>query len=129
MKSYLLFKNNGEIFEKKTKEKLFGSPNNFDFTDYVKYENYIILHNNNNNHDELNKTIFYFTKDRFKGDIILLKIDDNYNIKNLRTTDYFKKLTRIFQEFFSSNINDVDSDSDTDLSIYGNLLTKEPFEY
>jgi hypothetical protein len=128
MKSYLLFKNNGEIFEKKTKEKLFGSPNNFDFTDYVKYEDYIILHNNNN-HDELNKTIFYFTKDRFKGDIILLKIDDNYNIKNLRTTDYFKKLTRIFQEFFSSNINDVDSDSDTDLSIYGNLLTKEPFEY
>jgi hypothetical protein len=127
MKSYLLFKNNGEIFEKKTKEKLFGSPNNFDFTDYVKYEDYIILHNNN--HDELNKTIFYFTKDRFKGDIILLKIDDNYNIKNLRTTDYFKKLTRIFQEFFSSNINDVDSDSDTDLSIYGNLLTKEPFEY
>jgi hypothetical protein len=128
MKSYLLFKNNGEIFEKKTKEKLFGSPNNFDFTDYVKYEDYIILHNNNN-HDELNKTIFYFTKDRFKGDIILLKIDDNYNIKNLRTTDYFKKLTRIFQEFFSSNINDVNSDSDTDLSIYGNLLTKEPFEY
>jgi hypothetical protein len=127
MKSYLLFKNNGEIFEKKTKEKLFASPNNFDFTDYVKYEDYIILHNNNN--DELNKTIFYFTKDRFKGDIILLKIDDNYNIKNLRTTDYFKKLTRIFQEFFSSNINDVDSDSDTDLSIYGNLLTKEPFEY
>ena len=102
MKSYLLFKNNGEIFEKKTKEKLFGSPNNFDFTDYVKYEDYIILHNNNN-HDELNKTIFYFTKDRFKGDIILLKIDDNYNIKNLRTTDYFKKLTRIFQEFFTTD--------------------------
>jgi hypothetical protein len=128
MKSYLLFKNNGEIIEKKTKEKLFGTPINFDFTDYVKYEDYIILHNNNV-HEDLNKTIFYFTKDRFKGDIILLKIDKNCGIKNLRINDYFKKLTKNFQDIFSNGISDIESDSESDLSMYGNLLLKEPFEY
>jgi hypothetical protein len=128
MKSYLLFKNNGEIIEKKTKEKLFGMPINFDFTDYVKYEDYIILHNNDV-HEILNKTIFYFTKDKFKGDIILLKIDKNCGIKNLRINDYFKKLTKNFQDISGKCSSDIESDSESDLSMYGNLLLKEPFEY
>ena len=127
MKSYLFFKTNGEIVEKKTKEKLFESPDIFEFTNYVKYENYIILHNIVD--EDLNCTIFYFTKDRFKGNVILLKIDENYGIKNIRIQDYFKKLTKVFQDFFNKSISDIESDSESDLSMYGNILLKEPFEY
>jgi len=128
MKSYLFFKTNGEIVEKKTKEKLFETPDNFEFTNYVKYENYIILHNNNVD-EELNCTIFYFTKDRFKGNVILLKIDENHEIKNIKIQDYFKKLTKVFQDFFNKSISDIESDSESDLSMYGKILLKEPFEY
>ena len=49
MKTFLLFKQNGEIEEKITKSKLFDiSTSLFDkkYENYVKYENYIILHNN-----------------------------------------------------------------------------------
>jgi hypothetical protein len=136
MKNFLLFKINGEIEKKTTKCKIF--PNSHDeinldlelkFSHYVKYENYIILHNSDSN-TELNKTVFYFTSDRFKGDIALIKIGEDNSIKNLLIDDYFKKLTKKLQEN-NKNISNSnsDDDSDIDLSIYGKILTKEPFEY
>jgi len=132
MKSCLLFANNGEIIEKEIKDKKFEHHSILDFTDYVKYDKYVILHNTSLNEDtDFNKTIFYFTEDRFKGDIILVKIDENNNIKNLKVNDYFKKLTKNIRENFKNiqTVNDSDSDSDSDLSIYGKILLKEPFEY
>lgn len=132
MKTCLLFANNGEITEKEIKDKKFENRSILDFTDYVKYDKYVILHNTSLNEDtDFNKTIFYFTEDRFKGDIILVKIDENNNIKNLKVNDYFKKLTKNFRENFKNiqTVNDSDSDSDSDLSIYGKILLKEPFEY
>jgi len=131
MKNFLLFKNNGEIEKKTTVCKIFLdsieiSPE-LKFTNYVKYENYIILHNSDLN-KELNKTVFYFTMDRFNGDIALIKIGSDNSIKNLLIDDYFKKLTKKLQETNKNNSNS-DNDSDVDLSIYGKILTKEPFEY
>jgi hypothetical protein len=134
MKSFLFFKINGEIEKKTTKCKIFTDSSegiNLDveikFTHYVKYENYIILHNNDSN-KELNKTVFYFTTDRFNGDIALIKIGTNNLIKNLLIDDYFKKLTKKLQGTININ-SSSDSESDIDLSIYGKILTKEPFEY
>jgi len=130
MKTCLLFANNGEITEKEIKDKKFENHSILDFTDYVKYDKYVILHNTSLNEDtDFNKTIFYFTEDRFKGDIILVKIDENNNIKNLKVNDYFKKLTKNIRENFKNIQNVNDSDSDSDLSIYGKILLKEPFEY
>ncbi len=134
MKSFLFFKINGEIEKKTTKCKIFTDSSEgiildveIKFTHYVKYENYIILHNNDSN-KELNKTVFYFTTDRFNGDIALIKIGTNNLIKNLLIDDYFKKLTKKLQGTININ-SSSDSESDIDLSIYGKILTKEPFEY
>lgn len=136
MKNLLLFKINGEIEKEITKYKNFSESfgefiPNLTFTDYVKYENYIILHNNKLN-KELNKTIFYFTNDRFNGDVALIKVGDDNLVKNLTIDEYFKKLTKSLQETQQKgNIShsECDSDSDTDLSMYGKILIKEPFEY
>lgn len=136
MKNFLFFKINGEIEKKTTKCKIFPDSSNeiildldLKFSHYVKYENYIILHNSNSN-KEINKTVFYFTTDRFNGDIALIKIGTDNSIKNLLIDDYFKKLTKKLQETININSSsNSDSDSDIDLSIYGKILTKEPFEY
>jgi hypothetical protein len=137
MKTFILFKVNGEIEKKKTDSKTFSDAANFSFdlkfTNYVKYTNYIILHNSNSRdylNVNVNKTVFYFTPDRFKGDVALVKIENDNLIKNLTIDDYFKKLTKTLQEN-SKNIiySDSDSDSDVDLSVYGKILTKEPFDY
>ena len=128
MKSFLLFKQNGEIEEESTINKLFDISSTFfdkTYNNYVKYENYIILHNNTL-HSEINKTFFYFTTDRFKGDIALIKIDNDNTIKNLKINDYFKKLTKTIRQI---GYNNSESDSEPDLTQYGNLLLKEPFEY
>jgi hypothetical protein len=128
MKSFLLFKQNGEIEEKNTDSKFFDISSFCDqtYNNYVKYENYIILHNNNTLHSEINKTVFYFTTDRFNGDVALIKINDDNSIKNLKINDYFKKLTKTFRQIDYTN---SESDSDPDLTQYVNLLLKEPFEY
>ena len=138
MKNLLLFKINGEIEKEITKYKNFSESfgefiPNLTFTDYVKYENYIILHNNKLN-EELNKTIFYFTNDRFNGDVALIKVGDDNLVKNLTIDEYFKKLTKSLQETQQRGNNsnsecDIYSDSDVDLSMYGEILIKEPFDY
>ena len=136
MKNLLLFKINGEIEKEITKYKNFSESfgefiPNLTFTDYVKYENYIILHNNKLN-KELNKTIFYLTNDRFNGDVALIKVGDDNLVKNLTIDEYFKKLTKSLQETQQKgNIShsECDSDSEVDLSMYGKILIKEPFEY
>ena len=144
MKNLLLFKINGEIEKKITKYKNFSESSgefilqlnldlNLTFTDYVKYKNYIILHNNKLN-EELNKTIFYFTNDRFNGDVALIKVGDDNLVKNLTIDEYFKKLTKSLQETQQRGNNsnsecDIYSDSDVDLSMYGEILIKEPFDY
>jgi hypothetical protein len=128
MRTFLLFKQNGEIEEKTTNGKLFDISSTFfdqTYNNYVKYENYIILHNNTL-HSEINKTVFYFTTDRFKGDIALIKIDNDNTIKNLKINDYFKKLTKTIRQI---GYNNSESDSEPDLTHYGNILLKEPFEY
>ena len=140
MKNFLLFKNNGEIEKKTTKYKIFSESSgefildiNLNFTNYVKYKNYIILHNSHL-HEELNRAVFYFTTDRFKGDIALIKIGQDDLVKNLTIDEYFKKLTKSLQETQQRCNNshsecDIYSDSDVDLSMYGKILIKEPFDY
>ena len=136
MKNLLLFKINGEIEKIITKYKNFSESSgefipNLTFTNYVKYENYIILHNNKLN-KELNKTIFYFTNDRFNGDVALIKVGDDNLVKNLTIDEYFKKLTKSLQKTQQKgniSLSECDSDSEVDLSMYGKILIKEPFEY
>ena len=128
MKTFLLFKQNGEIEEKTTKSKLFDISTSFfdqKYENYVKYENYIILHNNTL-YSDINKTVFYFTEDRFNGDVALIKIDNDNVIKSLKIGDYFKKLTKTFRQ---TECNSSESDSEPDLNHYGDILLKEPFEY
>jgi hypothetical protein len=128
MKTFLLFKQNGEIEEETTKSKLFDISSSFfdrAYNSYLKYENYIVLHNNTL-HSEINKTIFYFTTDRFNGDVALIKIDKDNTIKNLKMNDYFKRLIKTFRQI---EYNNSESDSEPDLNQYGTLLLKEPFEY
>jgi len=96
MKTFLVFKQNGEIIEDnvKNKSKTFISEDFPEFIHHKKYENYIILYNEINNETE-NITVFSFTEDKFNGDVALIKVDKNNNIKDLTTKTYFKIITKL----------------------------------
>ena len=59
MKTYLVFKQNGEILECKTSHKTLEISNYTEYNQSIKYDNYIILYNDSNN--VKNITVFYFT--------------------------------------------------------------------
>ena len=96
MKTFLVFKKNGEISEEKVncKRKLFEPEDFSEFKHYRKYENYIILYNEFEP-VVYNITVFPFTEDKFKGDIALIKIDKNDNIKDLTINIYFKIISKV----------------------------------
>tara|TARA_Y100001970_G_C14259677_1_gene878878 strand:- start:10843 stop:11181 length:339 start_codon:yes stop_codon:yes gene_type:complete len=94
MKTYLVFKQNGEIEEKTIDKKSFNIAFFEDFKYYKEYNNLIILFNKHKK--RLNLTIFPFTDDRYTGDVCLLQTnEDKRHLKNLSINIYAKKLNSI----------------------------------
>lgn len=94
MKTYLVFKQNGEIEEKIIDKKSFNIAFFKDYKKYKEYDNFIILYNKNKK--RMNLTIFPFTEDRYNGDICLIHINED-KIKNLSIQTYMKKLNSIIK--------------------------------
>ena len=80
------------------------------------------MNTSNLNTDNLNVSNFYFTDDKFKNDVMLLKVDENYNITSFKIKDYIKNLTNVDYSVES------DCDSIIDQKDLEHLL-KEPFDY
>jgi len=109
MKNILCFKKNGEITVSSTECKVFDSNLFADFLSYTLYDGYIIMYNDNEK--DKNITQFYFTSDRFNGDVILIKVNKNNEIKNLTIEAYFKNLNKIKIEQ-----NEIDYGTDSEFS-------------
>jgi hypothetical protein len=122
MKTYLVFLKNGEIIENKTKNKLFNIQD-FNYKSYKKYDNFLILYNENDNEDR-NITSFYFTNDKFKNDIVLLRVDENNFILNFKITDYIKNL-KISTKIDESSVEYDQNFKNDEIE----FLLKEPFDY
>jgi hypothetical protein len=122
MKTYLVFLKNGEVIENKTKNKSFNIQD-FNYKSYKKYDNFLILYNENDNED-INITSFYFTNDKFKNDVILLKVDENNFIMNFKIADYIKNLK------LSTKIDESIVEYEQNFKIEEiDFLLKEPFDY
>lgn len=94
MKTYLVFKQNGEIEEKTIDKKSFNIAFFEEFKHYKEYNNLIILFNKYKK--RLNLTIFPFTDDRYTGDVCLLQTKEGTRyLKNLSINTYAKKLNSI----------------------------------
>ena len=94
MKTYLVFKQNGEIEEKTIDKKTFNIAFFQDFKHYKEYNDLIILFNKHKK--RLNLTVFPFTDDKYSGDICLLQTnEDTRRLKNLSINHYEKKLNSI----------------------------------
>ena len=115
MKTGLLLKENGEILQTKFKSskdafKLDWFPI---YTNYKKYNNYIVLYNplddvNENMNENIN--VLPFTLDKFYGDILVIKIDENLIVINFTMDCYLKILSKIKIEenemYYSSDQDD-----------------------
>tara|TARA_B100000963_G_scaffold361971_2_gene401458 strand:+ start:4691 stop:5020 length:330 start_codon:yes stop_codon:yes gene_type:complete len=94
MKTYLVFKTDGSLYEKETLSTRFNIREFIDYKMYKTYNNYIVLYNENEN--ELNITKLFFTTDKFKGNIAVLKIK-NENITNFKLKKYLKLCIKIYK--------------------------------
>tara|TARA_B100000965_G_scaffold398089_1_gene415641 strand:- start:21552 stop:21914 length:363 start_codon:yes stop_codon:yes gene_type:complete len=113
MRTGLLLKENGEIDEikfdlSKTKFSLDMFDN---YTDYIIYDMYVVLYNKNE--INLNINIIPFTDDKFNGDILLLKLNNNGMINNFSIDSYIKIISKIKPEendlyYSSDEISDIE---------------------
>ena len=122
MKTYLVFLKNGEIIENKIKNKVFNI-DDFNYKLYKQYDNFLILYNESDNED-INITSFYFTNDKFKNDIVLLRVDENLCILNFKITDYIKNL-KISTKIDESSVEYDQNFKNEEIQ----FLLKEPFDY
>lgn len=100
MKTFLVFSKNGEISEHTTDCKKFNENSFLRYKYFKRYENYIVLYNENTTENTPentteNITVLYFTHDKFNSDIALIKVDKQDNIKN---NEYIKKILKIKTE-------------------------------
>ncbi len=93
MRTFLVFHQNGEISERLCNCRTFDMKKFSNFDHYKKYDRYIILYNDNESL-EYNLTIFSFTQDKYRGDIALVKLDKNQNMKDLKIKYYTDKLLK-----------------------------------
>ena len=92
MKTYLVFHQNGEVSERLCNCKYFEISKFIKFENFMTYDGYVILYNNNN--EEYNITSFNFTNDRYKGEIGLVKIDKNKKVIDLKVVDYYDSILK-----------------------------------
>lgn len=113
MKTGLLLKKNGEIYEIKFKTVKFSLESG-EFEEYKHYINcndYIILYNKIDN--DLNIHIIPFTEDKFYGDILIIKTNKNSDIINLTKDIYIKIISKIKMEendmyYSSEDMSDIE---------------------
>tara|TARA_B100001778_G_C18355414_1_gene523948 strand:+ start:322 stop:657 length:336 start_codon:yes stop_codon:yes gene_type:complete len=98
MKSFLIFRENGEIEMSYTDTKILDIKN-FNYEHVDRYNKLAILYNIGLNK---NITIFPFTDKVYNGDILLFKLEENNKIKSLKIKDYEKILVKIKED-----INDI----------------------
>ena len=105
--AFLVFKKNGEIIQKSTKQSVFDPCYFSEYNHYKRYDDYIILYNSEPNCKNI--TVFYFTEDKYTSDVALLKVNKDY-IKNLTCHVYLKHIFKIKYE-----PNDYYSDSESEI--------------
>lgn len=93
MRTFLVFHQNGEISERLCNCRDFDMKKFNNFDHYKKYDRYIILYNDNEN-KEYNLTSFSFTKDKYRGDMALIKLDKKGSMKDLKMEEYISKLLK-----------------------------------
>ena len=113
MRIGILLKENGEIEEIKfnTYKTKFSLDMFKEYTNYKIYNKYIILYNI----DALNVNInvIPFTEDKFGGDILLFKLNNNGDINNFTLDSYIKIITKIQIEkndmyYSSDELSDIE---------------------
>ena len=109
MKTYLVFKKDGNVFEQKTLSTIFNIKEFIDYKCYKVYNNYIVLYSEND--DNLNITKLFFTTDTFNGNIAVIKIKDN-NIKSFKINKYLKLCIELSKPNRDSMYYTSDSDSE-----------------
>ena len=92
MITYLVFHQNGEVSERLCNCKYFEFSKFIKFENFMTYDDYVILYNNNI--EEYNITRFKFTKDKYKGEIGLVKIDKNNKVIDLKAVDYYDSVLK-----------------------------------
>ena len=119
MKTVLLFKENGEMSEIKLKLQTDAfSPQAFpQYNSYTIYNNYVVFYNVEN--DTLNISILPFTSDRFNGEILVIKVDNDMIVNNFTVDMYLKILLKNKSE---DNEMYYSSDSDGELIEDGSLF-------
>lgn len=90
MKTYLVFLKNGEIIEKQFTSTTFSIIKFINYTFYRKYENFIVLYNDDS---EDNITNLIFTTDKYKGDIAVVK-HETEQLKSLSIKNYNNMLKK-----------------------------------
>ena len=109
MKTYLVFLKNGEILERQFTSSTFSIIKFINYTHYKKYDNFIVLYNGDN---EDNITNFIFTKDKYKGDVAVVK-HENDHLKSLSIKNYnniLKKTKIESNELYYSSEDDEEHD-------------------
>ena len=113
MKTGLLLKKNGEINEIKFKKVKFSLENDEfeEYKNYIKCNDYIILYNKIDK--DLNIHIIPFIRDKFYGDILIIKTNKNNEIVNLTKDTYIKIISKIKIEdndmyYSSEDMSDIE---------------------
>ena len=91
MRTYLVFHQNGEVSERLCNCKYFEISKFINFENFMTYDSYVILYNKN---EEYNITNIKFTKDKYKGEIGLVKIDKNNKVVDLNIVYYYESILK-----------------------------------
>jgi hypothetical protein len=113
MRTGLLLKENGEIIEIKfnTYKNKFSLDMFKNYTNYKIYDKYIIIYNIDPINVNIN--VIPFTEDKFKGDILLIRLNNNEEITNFSIDSYIKIISKIGVEendlyYSSEEISDIE---------------------
>lgn len=113
MRIGILLKENGEIEEIKfnTYKTKFSLDMFKEYTNYKIYNKYIILYNIDSLNVNIN--VIPFTEDKFNGDILLFKLNNNGDINNFTINSYIKIISKIEIEkndmyYSSDELSDIE---------------------
>ena len=113
MRTGLLLKENGEIDE--IKFNIYKTKFSLDmfkeYSNYKIYDKYIIMYNIDPINVNIN--VIPFTEDKFKGDILLIRLNNNGDINNFTIDSYIKIIYKIEVEendlyYSSEEMSDIE---------------------
>ena len=94
MKTYIVFNAQGDSVEKNTASKLFNPMEFIDYKLHKKYDNYVVLYNNEEG-ASVNISRLFFTEDIFVGSIAVLRINEDDIISNFTVKMYCSKYSKL----------------------------------